>query len=129
MKRIAAAGTLLSLTLALTLQVNSQFIPPSLKNKIEPNTDPQLKSSPIDPMTVRIGIDETGIPDEILDSTGLPDAVVRAIAKAEFNPAMNGGKPVAVSVRLVVPMHRELEYFRSIRDRPSSDDFDSVRNL
>jgi hypothetical protein len=100
MKTISITGISIALMFAITVQVYSQFLPLTLKDKIKPQTDPKLVTSPMDPVNVQILVNEMGIPEEVIASPGLSDAVVRAIAAARFNSATDGGKPVPASARL-----------------------------
>jgi hypothetical protein len=129
MKTISITGISIALMFAITVQVYSQFLPLTLKDKIKPQTDPKLVTSPMDPVNVQILVNEMGIPEEVIASPGLCDAVVRAIAAARFNPATDGGKPVPASARLTIPIHREIDYFYQVQDRPAADDSAAMKKL
>jgi len=118
---------ILALTIAVPQQ--TQISPPTLIQKVEPNYDASMANYPLDPIFIRLTIDEYGVPASVDSHSGIPASVVRAIAKSRYSPATQNGKPVSVSIPLTLQVRRPYSYFGRIADRPYTGEWEGAGSL
>ncbi len=122
MKRTLCFIAIVLAVLIHALLLQGQDVPPTIKSAIIPKNNPAQKTPLTDLSAIELAVDEKGIPTEVVFSGGLPDSVVQAISEARFNPALHDGKPISASVRLNVPIPKDINYFTVIWARPSVGD-------
>lgn len=120
---------LMILVLAIAVPQQAQISPPTLIQNVEPNYDASMANYPLDPVFIRLTIDEYGVPTSVDSHTGIPANVVRAIAASRYSPATQSGKPVSVSIPLTLQVRRPYSYFTRIADRPYTGEWEGAGSL
>jgi len=106
----------------LSIQTHGQLKPATLLRNIEPKYADSMKDYLVDPVAIKLVVDEKGIPFSLESSTALPPNIVRAVAEAKFAPATQNGKTVAVSTTVTMQVRWPYSHFQSVEDRPSTGD-------
>jgi TonB family protein len=82
---------------------------PVITHKVEPDYGPDLeKSHFVDPVQVRMVVDEDGVPYSLIVNGDLPDSAVHALAQWRFRPFKSNGDRAPFETVLIVPVRRPL---------------------